>query len=237
MRLRLVILLATATALVACTQSTQPTPKTDDEKALYALGVLVSQNIENFDLTDQEMAMVNAGLADGARGKEIMKAEEIDSFVPRLQELNSTRMAEATKKEKEAGAAYLAKAAAEAGAQKSDRGVVYKTLTEGTGASPKVTDMVKVNYEGRFVDGEVFDSSEKHGGPAEFPLGEMIPCWGEGIPFMKVGGKGQLVCPPELAYGEEARPGMRGGATLVFDVELLEILDPAAAATAGAPAN
>jgi FKBP-type peptidyl-prolyl cis-trans isomerase FkpA len=95
--------------------------------------------------------------------------------------------------------------------------------------------VVKVNYEGRFVSGKVFDSSIERKEPATFPLNGVIPCWTEGVQLMKVGGKAQIVCPPELAYGEEGRPPqMPGGATLVFDVELLEIVKPEAAPAAGA---
>ena len=84
---------------------------------------------------------------------------------------------------------------------------------------------MKVHYEGKFVDGKVFDSSIKRNEPAVFPLTGVIPCWTEAVQRMKVGGKARVVCPPELAYGEEGRPPqMRGGATLVFDVELLEIV-------------
>jgi FKBP-type peptidyl-prolyl cis-trans isomerase len=237
MRLRLVILLATAASLVACTQSSQPTPKTDDEKALYSLGVLLSQNVKSFDFTDEELAMVKAGLADGAHGKEILKEEEMETFIPKLQELQTTRMAAAVEKEKEAGAAYLAKAISEPGAESLPNGLVFKSVTEGTGASPKPTDTVKVNYEGRFVDGKVFDSSIERNEPVEFPLDGVIQCWTEGVQHMKVGGKAQLVCPPELAYGDDGHPPqMPGGATLVFDVELLDIVKPEADAAA-APAK
>jgi FKBP-type peptidyl-prolyl cis-trans isomerase len=96
-----------------------------------------------------------------------------------------------------------------------------------------------VHYEGKFIDGKVFDSSRKHddGKPAEFPLNQVIPCWTEGVQQMKVGGKAHLVCPPELAYGDQAQPPMRAGATLAFDVELLEIVKPEAAPVASpAPA-
>jgi FKBP-type peptidyl-prolyl cis-trans isomerase len=237
MRLRLVILLAAATSLVACTQATQPTPKTDDEKALYSLGVLMSQNVKSFDFTDQELAMVKAGLADGIHGKEIMKTDEMEAFLPKLQELQTKRMAESVTKEKEAGAAYLAKAAKEKGAETSPSGLVFKTVTEGSGATPKPSDTVKVNYEGRFIDGKVFDSSIERKEPIEFPLDGVIQCWTEGVQKMKVGGKAQFVCPPDLAYGDEGHPPqMKGGATLVFDVELLDIVPPGSA-PAPAPAK
>ncbi|HXR53143.1 MAG TPA: FKBP-type peptidyl-prolyl cis-trans isomerase, partial [Steroidobacteraceae bacterium] len=145
-----------------------------------------------------------------------------------------------TKREKDTGAAFLAKAATEKDATKTASGMVYKTVKAGTGDSPTAADTVKVHYEGRFVDGKVFDSSLKRNEPITFPLGGVIPCWTEGVQLMKVGGKAQLVCPPELAYGDEGRPPqMRGGATLVFDVELLEIVKPEAAAApaAAAPAT
>jgi FKBP-type peptidyl-prolyl cis-trans isomerase FkpA len=157
---------------------------------------------------------------------------------PKLQELYKTRMEAGAKKEKEAGSAFLTKAAAEKGATKTASGLVFKTVTAGTGAAPTPSDVVKVHYTGKFVSGKVFDSSVERKEPATFPLNGVIPCWTEGVQLMKVGGKAQLVCPPELAYGEEGRPPeMPGSATLVFDVELLEIVKPEAAAAAGpAPA-
>jgi FKBP-type peptidyl-prolyl cis-trans isomerase FkpA len=120
--------------------------------------------------------------------------------------------------------AYLEKAAAEPGATKTSSGLVYRELKPGTGASPKVSDIVKVNYRGTLVDGTEFDSSYKRNEPATFPLGQVIPCWTEGVQKMKVGGKSQLVCPSSIAYGERGSPPViPGGATLIFEVELLGI--------------
>jgi FKBP-type peptidyl-prolyl cis-trans isomerase FkpA len=86
------------------------------------------------------------------------------------------------------------------------------------------TSNVKVNYKGTFIDGTEFDSSAKNGQPAEFPLNQVIACWTEGVQKMKVGGKAQLVCPSDIAYGDQGRPPqIPGGATLVFEVELLEV--------------
>jgi len=119
--------------------------------------------------------------------------------------------------------AYLDKAAAEPGAQKTASGLIYRELKPGTGASPKASDTVKVHYRGTLIDGKEFDSS--YGGePLEFPLNRVIRAWTEGVQMMKVGGKSRLVCPANLAYGERgAPPDIPGGATLVFEVELLGI--------------
>lgn len=231
MRVASLISIAVATQLVACSQSArQPEPKTDDDKALYSMGVILSENLLPFELTQSELAMVSAGLADGARDAAKIKPEDMEALLPKIQQLRTDRMGAALEREKKSGSEYLAKAAAEAGAQKTDSGLVYKTVTEGTGASPSAEDVVRVHYEGRFTDGKVFDSSKSpdRGEPVEFPLNAVIPCWTEGVQKMKVGGTAQLVCPPELAYGDRGSPPqMPGGATLVFDVELLDIVSGA----------
>jgi FKBP-type peptidyl-prolyl cis-trans isomerase FkpA len=117
------------------------------------------------------------------------------------------------------------KAAAEKGAVKTESGMVYRSLTDGKGASPKETDVVRVHYRGTFPDGKEFDSSLKRGEPAEFPLNRVIKCWTEGVQRMKVGGKAKLTCPPSLAYGEKGAGGgaIPPNATLQFEVELLGI--------------
>ncbi len=118
----------------------------------------------------------------------------------------------------------LAKAAAEAGASVTASGLVYRALQEGSGASPKATDTVKVHYRGTFPDGKEFDSSYSRGQPAEFPLNRVIPCWTEGVQKMKVGGKAKLACPSKIAYGERGAGGViPPNATLLFEVELLAI--------------
>jgi len=100
-----------------------------------------------------------------------------------------------------------------------------KTLTPGTGAAPTPDDKVKVDYRGTLTDGAEFDSSAKHGGPATFRLANVIPCWTNGVTAMKVGGKARLVCPPAAAYGDAGSPpSIPGGATLVFEIELLAVL-------------
>jgi FKBP-type peptidyl-prolyl cis-trans isomerase FkpA len=121
--------------------------------------------------------------------------------------------------------ATVTKAAAEKGALKTESGMVYRSLKDGTGASPKETDVVRVHYQGTLPDGTEFDSSLKRGQPAEFPLNRVIKCWTEGVQKMKVGGKAKLTCPASVAYGERGTPGgpIPPNATLIFEVELLAI--------------
>ena len=120
--------------------------------------------------------------------------------------------------------ATLDAAAKEAGAVVTASGLVYKSLKDGSGASPKASDTVKVNYRGTFPDGKEFDSSYKRNQAIEFPLMNVIKCWTEGVQLMKVGGKAKLTCPASIAYGERGAGGViPPNATLLFEVELLAI--------------
>ena len=116
-------------------------------------------------------------------------------------------------------------AAADPKEEKTASGIVITTLKQGSGTSPKSVDVVKVHYKGTLTDGKEFDSSYKRGQPATFALNRVIPCWTEGVQTMKPGGKAKLVCPPNLAYGSRGVPGtIPVDATLVFEIELLEIV-------------
>jgi FKBP-type peptidyl-prolyl cis-trans isomerase FkpA len=202
-----------------------PAPTTDEQKTLYALGVLMSQSLATFELKPDELAMVQKGLADGVGGgKTEVKAEE---FIPKVQALQQARLKVAQERSEKAGSDYLAKAATETGATKTASGMVITQTQPGTGPSPTASDQVKVHYTGKLIDGKVFDSSVERGEPATFPLSGVIPCWTEGVQTMKVGGKAKFVCPASLAYGERGSPpNIMPGSTLVFDVELLEIVKP-----------
>ena len=216
--------------------ATRPAPApasspAEQAKTLYALGVLLSGPLDSFSLSPAELDQVLVGVRDGVLKKSTIPNPE--TYGPKVQELQNTRMAATAAKQKELGKAYLAKAAAAPGATRTASGIVITSLKAGTGASPKASDEVKVHYEGKLVDGTVFDSSIKRGEPATFPLGGVIPCWTEGVQTMKVGGKSRLVCPPETAYGERGSPPrIAGGSTLVFEVELLEIVKAPAAPAA-----
>lgn len=117
-----------------------------------------------------------------------------------------------------------ASAAKEAGAITTPSGLVYLSLKDSTGSRPRSDDTVKVNYRGSLPDGTEFDSSAAHGGPAEFPLDRVIPCWTEGVARMKVGGKARLTCPADIAYGSRGAGGVvPPNTTLQFEVELLQV--------------
>jgi FKBP-type peptidyl-prolyl cis-trans isomerase FkpA len=197
-----------------------PPLTTDDEKTVYALGLMMGQSIAPFNLSPAELEIVKRALTDSAGGK---PALELSEWGPKIQPLANSRAAVVAQKQKALSAAYLAKAAAEPGAIKTDSGLVFRELKAGQGASPKATDTVKVHYRGTLVNGTEFDSSYKRNEPAQFPLNGVIKCWTEGVQRMKVGGKAVLVCPSDLAYGEQGRPSIPGGAALIFEIELLDI--------------
>jgi len=193
---------------------------TDDQKTIYTIGLSIYKSLVPLDLSAAELEIVKRAMTDAAAGK-----PAIDSapFEPKMQTLASARSARVAAKEKAASQAYLTTAAAMAGATKSASGLIYRELKPGSGASPKATDTVTVNYRGTFTNGTEFDSSYKRNEPAQFPLNGVIPCWTEGVQKMKIGGKSSLVCPSSIAYGDNGRPGIPGGSTLVFEIELLSI--------------
>jgi FKBP-type peptidyl-prolyl cis-trans isomerase FkpA len=207
----------------ADTVAAQTELKTEDQKTLYALGLVLAQNLATFALSPAELEVVKAGLTDGLTNKE--KKVDLQTYGPKIQELQKTRVAAASGTERKAGQAFVDKAAAEKGAVKTQSGAIVTTVKPGTGAQPTASDKVKVHYHGTLTDGTVFDSSVQRGEPITFPLDGVIKCWTEGVQRMKVGGKSRLICPADTAYGDRgAPPKIKPGATLVFDVELLEIV-------------
>jgi FKBP-type peptidyl-prolyl cis-trans isomerase FkpA/FKBP-type peptidyl-prolyl cis-trans isomerase FklB len=208
---------------VAAPAFAQAEPKTDEEKAFYAFGFNLSQQLSTLNLTPAELALVQAGLGDGVM-KKPAKADPKE-FFPKFQALARERMVAGAGEEKKRGAEFLEKAAKEKGATKTASGIVIQEIKAGTGEQPKATDKVKVHYTGTLIDGTVFDSSVQRNAPATFPLNGVVKCWTEGLQQIKVGGKAKLICPSDLAYGDQGRPPqIKPGATLVFEVELLEIV-------------
>lgn len=201
------------------------TPMTDNDKIVYALGLSIYQSLGQFDLSPDELNLVKQAMTDAAAKQ---PAEELSTWGPRIQTFAQERAGRAAQQQKADSEAYLAKAAAEPGAVRTASGLVYREVQAGTGPSPSATDTVRVNYRGTLVNGTEFDSSYKRNEPAEFPLNGVIPCWTEGLQKMKVGGKAILSCPSNLAYGDQGRPSIPGGAALIFQIELLDVVNPSA---------
>ncbi len=201
---------------------------TEDQKTLYFLGhSVLSRNLKQFNFTPEEAKYILQGLTDSLNN---VPTKVDESYGPKINELITKKQSAVAQQEKDKGRAFIEKMAKEKNAKKLPSGVIYIPVKEGKGASPKATDMVKVHYHGTFPEGKVFDSSVDRKTPAEFPLNGVIPCWTEGVQKMKIGGKAKLVCPSDSAYGDQGMPGaIPGGATLVFEVELLDIVKPEAA--------
>jgi FKBP-type peptidyl-prolyl cis-trans isomerase FkpA/FKBP-type peptidyl-prolyl cis-trans isomerase FklB len=200
-----------------------PAVSADPAPTLYTLGQLISRTLEDFALSPAELAAVQQGLEDGVLGRP--PKVDLAAEAPKLHALQAARREALAARERQAGAALLASAAAAPGAVRLPTGVLLQPLQAGDGPTPTATDHVRVHYEGALPDGTVFDSSRERGEPATFPVRGVIACWTEALQAMRVGGRSRVVCPPELAYGERgAPPAIRPGATLVFDIELLAIV-------------
>ncbi len=211
---------ALALALGVCAATAQ-TLDTDENRTLYAVGVVLGNNLLQFNLTPAELALVEAGLRDSVFGTE--PRVDMAVYGQQITVLRDARQAVGAAAEKAASMAFIDQLAQEAGAERTASGLVYSVVTEGTGANPTAADTVRVHYHGTLRDGTVFDSSVDRGEPISFPLSGVISCWTEGVQKMQVGGTSRLVCPSETAYGDAGQGVIPGGAALVFEVQLLAI--------------
>ena len=230
------LLFVVCCALTACTSESMPgagstsaslsatggAPETEDQKILSAVGQALGQNIAPAGLSEDELAFVQRGLSDAALGLDALV--DLEEYGPRIQAFMLQRVEGAAEGELALATAFVEEQAGVEGAERTESGIVIQEITAGTGPSPAAEDTVEVHYHGTLRDGTVFDSSVDRGEPATFPLTGVIPCWTEGLQRISVGGKSRLVCPPDLAYGPQGRPGIPGNAALVFEVELLEIV-------------
>ena len=245
----LVALLFSLSSLVAFAQpqgmppSNAPVKKlTDAEKKIvcHIIGTQLGETLVR-DFTPAEIADVQKGLNEALAKKKPKYAfeqyrEHIQAFATmKMQQEQERQKKEQEKREAEfktkgteqamKAPAFLEKAAKEPSAQKTNSGLVFIPQTEGSGESPRPTSQVKVHYKGTLMDGTVFDSSYERNAPATMPLGNTILCWQEALPKMKPGGKAKIVCPAQLAYGDNgAPPSIPPNAPLQFEIELLEVL-------------
>lgn len=238
---------AKATDTAKSEESSSAQFKTEDDKAAYAIGLSFAQYLNQSMAKQSEIGLsldqdlILEGIQDAFAETPKLDEKETEATLKGLDERVSTKL-EAKAKEDAAkakveaeknlktGEDFRAKFEKEEGVTKTDSGLLYKVITpakDENAASPKSTDTVVVHYKGTLIDGTEFDSSYKRNEPATFPLDRVIPGWTEGVQLMKVGEKAELVIPPELAYGDQASPSIPGNSTLVFEVELKEIKDPA----------
>lgn len=223
-RLPLVIVLLFASAALAQEPEKKDLPspfKTDKEKASYALGLQIGANLKDVGLTDIDLTLLAKGLSEVLSGaKPALSPEESQMAIREYITAMHEKSAADNKKQ---GEAYLAANKTKEGVKTLESGLQYKVLKNGTGATPKATDMVTTHYKGTLIDGTKFDSSYDRGEPATFPVNGVIKGWTEALQLMKVGDKWQLFVPSDLAYGPDGRPGIPPNAVLVFEVELLSI--------------
>ncbi|MFG1498597.1 FKBP-type peptidyl-prolyl cis-trans isomerase [Halobacteriovorax sp. XZX-3] len=211
---------------VSCGKKEEVKPETENDKIFYSVGHVYGKRFKDFKLTEREMNNLVQGVRDGMT----KDATDIDTrqFAFKFRDIVNQRMSEVSKTEKDAGAKFLEEFVAKEGAKKTESGLAYKIIEAGSAKKPTETDTVKVHYKGTLRDGTEFDSSYKRNKPIEFPLNRVIKGWTEGMQLIGEGGKIKLVIPSELAYGDQgAPPSIPGGATLTFEVELIEVL-PAA---------
>lgn len=206
--------------------------ETTDARLSYGIGVRMGQRMAADGMTI-DVAAYAAGLEDAMVGAESkMTEEEINTEMTAFQE---RRQAEADAERTalaqtnlEAGRAYMEEMSAQEEVRTTDSGLQYVVIEPGEGDSPVAEDSVEVHYEGRLIDGTIFDSSFERGQTVTFGLTQVIPGWTEGLQLMKPGGKFKFIIPPELGYGEGGAGQMIGpNATLVFDVELISVVTDA----------
>jgi len=195
---------------------------TEMQKVSYIIGTQIAGNLRkaNIEVNVDSLAQ---GIKDALEGNKLKlsQAEMKTVYGAWQQKMKQKQASENLAK----GKAFLEANKTKEGVKVTDSGLQYKVIEKGTGENPTTSDKVRVHYRGRLVNGQEFDSSYKRGKPAEFPVTGVIKGWTEALQLMKEGAKWELYIPPELAYGTRARPGLPGNSTLIFEVELLEVLD------------
>ena len=197
------------------------------EKVGYSLGFMMAEGNKEA-VKDLNLDTFEKGFRDGYEGNDSALTQEqmqevLMTYQKEQEEQFAKDMQTKATENKTAGTAFLAENAKKEGVKQTDSGLQYKVLKEGTGKSPKATDVVEVNYEGKLIDGTVFDSSYERGEPIEFPLDQVIAGWTEGLQLMKEGGKYEFYIPSDIAYGEAGNAGIEPNSTLIFTVELLKV--------------
>lgn len=222
----LTLLLIPALLTTAC-NSKKADLSSDKGKMSYIIGQQIGGQFKQNKM-DIDPDTLAASISDVLAGKESRLTQaEMQATVEKIQATQKAEAEAAAKANLETGTKFLEENKSKPGVTTTASGLQYQVITEGKGASPKATDTVKVHYVGTLIDGTKFDSSIDRGQPVEFPLNQVIPGWTEALQLMKVGGKNKLFIPANIAYGPQGRPGIPGNSTLIFEVELLDIVKPA----------
>lgn len=221
---------AKATADKSETAGKYPGLATEKDQASYMVGMAMAKQIEPMK-DDIDVDMLMKAIKSSLAGEKMLLTEEQASeigatFGEKMQAKQIAKMMAESKKNLADGQTFLAANAKKPDIKTTASGLQYQVLTEGKGAKPKATDAVRVHYKGTLLDGKTFDSSYDRNEPAVFPLNQVAPGWSEGVQLMPVGSKYKLWIPSSLGYGEKGTPGgpIPPNATLVFEVELLEIV-------------
>lgn len=199
--------------------------ETDEQRVSYGIGRQMGDQLVSSNIPDLAVDLVLAGLRD-AYTQQASQVDEaaMQAAFQTLQEKMQAQAAEAAREAGKAGIEFLESNAAREGVITLPSGLQYEVINQGTGATPVASSTVRTHYEGTLISGEVFDSSYKRGQPAEFPVGGVIAGWTEALQLMQEGAKWRLYIPSDLAYGERAAGSIPPHSTLIFDIELIEVL-------------
>lgn len=227
--------LAAAVALVGLVlagcdqQASSPELKTPAQKASYGIGLNMGKSLAQEGMDDLDSKAVALGIEDAVGKKEQrLKDEELVEAFTALQKRAEERLAKASEEAAAAGKKFLEENGKKQGVVTTASGLQYEVVKKADGPQPKPTDVVTVHYEGKLIDGKVFDSSVERGSPIDLPVSGVIPGWVEALQLMHVGEKYKLFIPADLAYGAQSpSPLIPANSVLVFDLELIAIKDPA----------
>lgn len=229
----LLLMLTVGAMLMSCNNGsvnqTSAPLKTEADTASFYLGYLNGSGMLQMKMTDLNMGALVAGMNSALQKKEVKPDQQtMEMYLNNyFQKLSNLRAAENLEK----GKKFMAENAKKAGIDTLADGIQYKVIKKGDGPKPLETDIVKVNYKGTLLDGTEFDSSYKRGEPAEFPLNRVIPGWTKSLKEMPVGSKWEIFIPSDQAYGQRGGGPIGPNETLIFEVELLEIVNPEAPET------
>ncbi len=212
-----------ATRKAKPTTAPEPALTTEKDKILYVMGVLLGRPVSVLGLSAAEQALVRQGLADSAGGRPLRASP--DTWAPKIPEFTKQRQAEVAAVEKKKSAPFFEREAAQPGTLRQPSGYLFREISQGSGAGPAPNGKVLVRYTGTLGDGTVFDSTTRFGRPVALDLTETMPCLKDALALMKVGGRARVVCPSELAFGDNGHPPyVKPGATVAFDLELVDLV-------------